>query len=368
MLKNHDLHRRVLGPYSERGGKVWRVVLQAGRGREATKKSAAFPTEAEATAFAVKARALMPLTGRTVGAAIEDFLAFCAASGAKTSTLTTYRFRLAGLLKPAASLPLRELTPERCLELYTAYSRRVAPDTHHGALAVASSMGAWAKKSSLLTINPWAEIDRVGRKRRGKPQLRIDEARKLTAWLVEHVDDDRALGVLMPILLGLRAHEVVGIEKRDLDDRGQLLHVAKSKTAAGVRPVELPGVLRQPLIRRAQMTQDRLLPYSRYWVRNSTRWACELAGVPVVCAQSLRGLFATLALESGVAPHAVARTLGHTTISMTKAAYAAGGSGESHRAAVVADRLGLASKLPTSSLQDRVRRRRYRLRRPRGPH
>ncbi len=39
--------------------------------------------------------------------------------------------------------------------------------------------------------------------------------------------------------------------------------------------------------------------------------SCKKAGVPRVCTYSLRGLWATLAVQSGAVSHAVAESLGH---------------------------------------------------------
>jgi integrase len=54
--------------------------------------------------------------------------------------------------------------------------------------------------------------------------------------------------VLMALLMGLRAHEVVQRTVRDLDDNGRLLVIGSSKTRAGVRTVAVPPLLRPRLL------------------------------------------------------------------------------------------------------------------------
>ena len=59
----------------------------------------------------------------------------------------------------------------------------------------------------------------------------------------------------------------------------------------------------------------------------ATMWAivrklCALAGVPPVCTHSLRGLYATLAVQSGSASHVVASSLGHGSFEVTQRHYA----------------------------------------------
>jgi hypothetical protein len=49
---------------------------------------------------------------------------------------------------------------------------------------------------------------------------------------------------------------------------------------------------------------------------------CKRAGVPHVCSHSLRGLHATLAVQSGAAAHEVASSLGHGSFEVTQRHYA----------------------------------------------
>lgn len=49
---------------------------------------------------------------------------------------------------------------------------------------------------------------------------------------------------------------------------------------------------------------------------------CQKAGVPLVCAHSLRGLHATLALRQVVSTQAVASALGHASFAVTERHYA----------------------------------------------
>ncbi len=329
---------RVYGPYKERNG-TYRIVVAARSGRAAARRTYIFATEGEAQAADKQLRA--DVTEYTVQRMLDTFLDDRAANETKPGSLETLRIRLEGMLKPVLLQPVQQLKAPRAQALYDKYREGRAPDTHHGALANCKAAFEWARKRKIVQFSPWDDIDPVGKKRRRKNQLRIDEARKLSAWLVARADtDDKALGVLVALVLGLRAHEVVGIERRDLDDNGTVLHVAKSKTAAGERTVILPEVLRAPLLRRAELRSGRLLPYARGWVRDNTKRACKAAGVPVVCAQALRGTNATFAMEAGMAPEAVARSLGHTSASVTKAAYALPGAGRSAELHLISNRLG----------------------------
>ena len=124
--------------------------------------------------------------------------------------------------------------------------------------------------------------------------------------------------------LGLRQGEVIARVGRDIDDNGRVLWVTSGKTKNAKRRLKIPEQLR-PLIQTLVQTRqlDDLLFFpskgnphpNYYWLQ--VRRLCRLAGVTVVCAHSLRGLHATLALDGGATADAVARALGHGSFSMT---------------------------------------------------
>jgi integrase len=329
---------KVYGPYPFRGR--WRVVIADGPGRDARRTAVTYSSFEEAQDASNKLRS--KASELDVEGLLDLYEKHLASNGTKPSTLVTARFRLRGLLKSCLGTPVKDIKTSKAEILYRRYAEGRAPDTHHGALMLAKACFEWGRKRKHISSNPWLDIDPIGRKRRRKAQLRLDEARRLTQHLVGLADtDDGALGVLLALVLGLRAHEVVGIEKRDLDDGGKVLHVAKSKTHAGERPVVLPSMVRDPLLKRAQLRSGKLLPYQRGWVRDNAKRFCRAAGVPEVCAQALRGTNATFAMEAGMAPELVARSLGHTSSAVTKASYALHGAGRSVAVGRIVDRLAL---------------------------
>ncbi len=340
---------KVYGPYADRNRH--RLVIVTRAGDATTRETVFYASEDEAKAAKAKLIALAEV--KTVEIAIDDFMQHRRRNGTRESTLATVNYRLRGILKPVLTQPLSSVKAERCAKLYDAYcagadrkpARARKPDTHQGALAIAKAMFEWARKAKLIQSNPWLDIDRIGRKSRRKNQLRLDEARKLTAYLAERADShDGSLGVLLALVLGLRAHEVVGIVARDLDDGGKLLHIAKSKTAAGERALELPDALRRLLTSRAEHKQPdaRLLPYKPGWVREHTQRACAAVGIPVVCAQALRGSHATFALDAGVSGRLVAEQLGHNDQGkVARGSYAKPGAGRSAGIGALAERIGL---------------------------
>lgn len=59
----------------------------------------------------------------------------------------------------------------------------------------------------------------------------------------------------------------------------------------------------------------------RFWLLYHVERLCSEAGVPVVCAQSLRGLHASVATDAGATSHVVASALGHSSPAVTHAHY-----------------------------------------------
>nr|WP_255412582.1 tyrosine-type recombinase/integrase [Haliangium sp. UPWRP_2] len=62
-------------------------------------------------------------------------------------------------------------------------------------------------------------------------------------------------------------------------------------------------------------------PRTRQGLHRAVRRLCTVAGVPIVCPHSLRGLWATAGVRSGALSHAVAAALGHGSFKVTAKHY-----------------------------------------------
>lgn len=344
---------RVHGPYSEQGR--WRVVVVTG-GERATRK---FESKGAAEAFARELRAeLARAEAITVADALEQYQQHLINKGNKTQSVIGTVRKLESMLGQLTEL--RELTPRKAAAIYqrmvTEPSRRtgrpLAPDSHRNMLAEAKTFCAWCCRHRLMAINPFEKVDPVGRRTHGKPQLRLDEARAWCRKAFELADlgDEGAVAALMTLMLALRAGEVISRVVRDLDDRGRLLWIPCSKTAAGRRQIEVPSELRPYLLQLTigKAAADLLFPgHWRDWPRKQVLRICRMARVPDVCAHAMRGLHGTLAIQAGVTPHLVAASLGHETPSTTLESYAQPGSLRSGQAKAMWDRLKV---FPESSL------------------
>ena len=213
---------------------------------------------------------------------------------------------------------------------------RVAVDTHRNVLAEAKTFLGWCVTKTWIRANPLRAVEGRGRRRRGKEQLRIDEARK---WLVRarrraKEGNAGAVAAMVTLLLGLRCSEVISRQVRDLDDVGRLLWIPESKTEAGRRTLVVPKLLRPLLLKlaEAKTSTEPLFGYhDRAWPRKWVQRICEEVHVQRVTAHGMRGLHSTLALDAGQTAPAVAAALGHESPTTTLGHYAAPGAGSAAR-------------------------------------
>lgn len=328
---------KVFGPYRHHGGYRCQLIVNGQRSW-----TPGAPTADRAYQIAQRSieriQAAFPLS---VADAIDLYAAHLQQLGNKPASYVGTPLRLRCFFAKVLTQPLGTLSPPRCAALYRDLTtqksektgRPLAVATHRAYLADARSLCRWAIKVGHLRRSPLDGIEGVGRRNRGKSQLRIDEARRwlATAHQLAAKGEVGAVAAMMTLLMGMRSGEVVSRVVRDLDDAGRLLWIPDAKTEAGKRTVKVPAELQGYL---RTLTRDKLPLASlfgqhwRDWPRHWVAKICKQAGVPKVCAHSMRGLHATLAIQAGASPDIVAKSLGHESATMTLSAYAAPGSAE----------------------------------------
>lgn len=358
-------HERCHGPFPH--GKRWRVVIVGADGsREYAKESdegpSSFATEEAANAYIQGFRSAVE--NRTIGEAVTAFIE--ATSIGKKNTDDKARYALTGLLRLLeGDRLLTTLKTAVAVKLVKQRAAEVAYETARIELGYATRFARWCVEQGWLRINPFIETKLEKKERSvGKAQLRVDEVRKFLA----HVQADtskEATAVLMTLLMGLRAHEVVERTVRDLDDNGRLLVIGKSKTKAGERTVGVPSVLRGRLLELARgRGPNELLfdkPTNPRKATNCTRhwllyWVLQFskdAGVPRVTAHGMRGTFASMTVaaglptgpgsdsnQKGLTVRSVATMLGHTSADVTRRHYMAPGVEQSAAVSAVEGLLG----------------------------
>lgn len=320
----------------QRHGHKWRVVHPDEQGRRAR---STFDSEREAQQFIDDFYAAASgAFGGSVAGAVDDYIKDRGAEGLKASTLKTLGYRLKALLRTdERERPLRTLTASVATALLKRRRDEASTDTLVGELVAAQGFSAWCVANRRLTANPFADLEVKGERARGKAQLRIDEARRFVAAAL----DEGSLGGLaaaMALLMGMRASEITGRQVRDVDDGGRVLWIDRAKTRKGDRHLEVPEVLRGPLIAlctkpdgRPRDGEDALFgDVDRHWVGRHVRRLCRVAKVPEVCPHGLRGTMASIAVQAVPAEH-VAAALGQTGPAVTRRHYLSIGAEERGR-------------------------------------
>ena len=332
--------RRVLGPYRISGTR-WRIVVVEGSGSRTARN---FETEGEAIQVIRSLnREIRRADEKTIAVARDEYEMYLRDEKQnKERSYTATLWRL-GIFFPHEELSLPALTPTKCASYYqalrfreTKYGKPLAVDSHRNILAEARTFLKWCAGKGYLRANPLEGVQGTGKRRHGKPQLRIDEARRWQAKALAFADEGEAgaVAALVTLVMGLRAGEVVSRVVRDLDDRGKLLWIPDSKTEAGKRTLQVPEMLGQHLVGLAEGKKSNELLFGyhdRNWPRKWVARICKAAGVPRVTAHGMRGLHGTLAVETGLSAHTVAAALGHESATTTLQSYAKAGAGASAR-------------------------------------
>ena len=317
---------RVNGPYKHRG--KWRlIVINEGR-----QTPFSYETEEEA----IKERDILRReihveeTEFPIAEALTEYQAHMVKKGNKERTIRTTMGRLRSVLSDAHVV--RELTPARFKRMYEDYCGRPtkrtkkppAVDTQRNTLGQVKTFFRWLVDKNHMRRNPAAKVEGMGRRQRGKPQLRNEEAREFMQACLDE-DSIESLAALVALILGLRASEVVNIAARDIDDGGAVLWIPDSKTKAGRRTLQVPPVLGDLLMtqrkRVGRRTRSKIFPGDRHWVRRNVVRLAKVAKVPRVTPHGLRGTHSSLTAEQGVTGHVVAKSLGHASYAVTEAHY-----------------------------------------------
>jgi integrase len=312
-------------------GQTWRVRVVDIETRK--KKSYLFATESEARrAMPGIQRAYRRPIGVQMSKALEEYGEHLATRGNRPGrpnlprTIETTLGRLGRVF--ASDVVTGELTPAVVRALWEAFKADKAVDTLLNTLAQAKTFFRWMKARGWLKHPDALDgIEVLGRRKRGKPQLTEDESKRFLecALVLGRTGDVGAVAAVTALVLGMRASEIAERIVRDLDAGGTKLLITSAKTAAGVRTMKVPPVLR-PLLKAlagGKQPSDRIFGVvNRHWVLHSVKRICAAAGVPVVPAHGLRGTHARLAVEAGISGDVVAASLGHESFATTTASYA----------------------------------------------
>ncbi len=333
---------RVLGPYESPERNAWRIIIVDGN-RQRYPKYFSNEFEAKKAAEDERRKVYRAVTIEKALAEYERHLMQSRKPDSVEHTLQRLR-----VFFPYVKASLSSLKPRTAHQRYQQLAKKYAVDTHRNILNETRSFVEWVCKfpRCWLTHNPLNDVTGVGRRKQGKPQLAgrdeaamwTDEALRMAreaSYRHQHAPLARATAALLTLFAGLRAGEVVRLRVCDLDADCRVLRVAKSKTDAGLRRLDMPEFLAELLLElcEGKKPDARVFPSAdTNWVSDAVGAICKRANLPRVTAHGMRGLHATLAMEAGSTPQLVAQSLGHASSQVTERHYAKPGSKASAQA------------------------------------
>jgi integrase len=378
MPRPRDPGVKFWGPSEESDGR-WRVTV---RDRAGERRAHTFKTKRGADKFVERLRDEESERPDTVAKARELYLEHLVGKGGKSRSRTTTGIRLSRFLAPLDHLDPASVTKKIVRDAYDDYilhgrvtqkeiaarakgleievvdRKPLAADTHRNTLIEARSFFRWMVEKEWIAENPIEEVKGKGKRRHGKVQMRLDEARRFyvvartRALDTRQVGSDGAAAALIALLMGLRATEITLLRVRDVDDRGTLLWVEDDgagtlKTDAARRKLDIPRALRDVFeVRTRGHAGDAFLfptelkgedgrvvigPHYRDWPREQIAKLCSVAGVPRITAHGARNVAPTVAADRGVLGRVVAEAMGHEEYSTTEQSYLRRGAADEAR-------------------------------------
>ena len=319
---------RIRGPYAyRRGGRfvAWRVQILDGNGRTRNK----FFKKAErkkAVAFANILRSKLDRMD-TLSGAVVGYEKYMIEKGNKRRSIDTTLIRIGSFFSDD-HLPLATLSIRKIESKYRKRVEATSVDTHKNELAEVKTFLRWCYKKGLVSksLNDRLnEVEGIGKRKKGKKQLRVDEGLAWEAKALELANTEAgAVAALCCYYLGLRASEVISLKVRDVDGGGSILWIDESKTEAGVGAANVPIPLSRLLMNLADGKERDEKIFGHHWRDWPCRWVkkiCHLAGVPEVTAHGLRGTRASISLINGMPEAAVSQLLRHTGAKVTREHY-----------------------------------------------
>ena len=333
----------VSKPYLEKnrhGKERYRVIVKAPTGRT----SAVYSTLAEASRERLRLEKHHSQDfEKSIGELIEEYKGYCLTDrGYKPRTAHVENERLAMIFKAKPQLRLSSLTQAKAEAMMKVLWGRLSKKngqplsvaTHRHDGAILQRFGKWACKTKHIRENPFIGLLPPGKPNVGKVHLTTDERTKWVSACQREIAKGTKLAIaaLFCLYRGTRAEEVLQRRVSDVDDAGTKLIISSAKTKAGNRRLGIPEPLREcfaALCQGKSPTDFLFAPANPG--RRSANWSsslnrvvqriCRAAKVKRISTHSLRGMNAEMQLEGGQSEDVVARTLGHTNISMTMRHY-----------------------------------------------
>lgn len=272
----------------------------------------------------------------------------------RVTTAEQYEAKIRKWLVPVlGKYKLQDLTASHGNKLVAELLKEVSADTAGKAFFIANYILKDAVKYKLLSENPFQHIPRPKAQIKEKQTWTFNDINKIRKAAVG--DEPFILNVvLMAVFTGMRKGEILGLRKKDVVYKDYKIYIKQSvyeskETGVKIGPVKTKKSIRQlaiddnviSIIKKqikrnneyklalGQGYQDNDLifcredgsPFRPTSINRPFRELIKKAGVPYIRFHDLRHTHATLMLELGINPKAVAERLGHSSVKITLDTY-----------------------------------------------
>jgi integrase len=242
-------------------------------------------------------------------------------------TETVRRLRL---FFPDLGAAIGSIRVERAGELYDAFRERKRADGepisvayHRAALINARSLYKFCKKQGWVTVNPFDDVEGLGKRKSGKRKPTGNELQRWYdyVWSRLLLRDWTALGLLSAFSMSLRSKDLVIRQVRDVDMGCTQLNVHDGKTEKSNEPRVIPDKL-QPFFRELIEGRDPEEPlfktpytedgyHTHKWLWEGMARFCDGAGVPRFPPHGLKSASGTVLAKRGAAANDIMNHLSH---------------------------------------------------------
>lgn len=330
-----DTAVQIYGPYPpSKGRSRWRVQVYD----PATQRKLSVTAANRAEAIKLRDQLTLEVKSATpisLYEVLEQFLEYKRSVMSKEAMVEQLGKKLRQLIPDG---PVQAITPQKAESYYLAETKRVGKfgvlkaATHHMRLRLAKEFFSWLVRRGMASINPFENVEPIGRVNTGKAQPRETDAKTLDALLFRKAaeGDEGALALLVQLYLGTRPSEVLALTVGACESEATRIYVPGTKTKNARRKLELYAPVAALVARHCEGRPigERLFAAnldhqpSPNWMYKRLHRYCDEAGIPRICPHALRGLHSSLAMAAGATTHNVAQALGHASFSTTARHYA----------------------------------------------
>ncbi len=211
------------------------------------------------------------------------------------------------------ALKVSKITKEKCEEWAIGYRKKYSSTWFNGALQTLRAVLQRAVKAGLLSSNPMAEIAHASVERKEPFMPSKEEIQKILEWLAAKPHRRGAyLTVLFIMFTGVRISAANKITPNDIDLKNEEITLPPIKYQH--KPITIPmiggvkAVVEELLAEHPGPRTAPLLPIGN--PRKALMTASKKAGVATVTTRTLRHIFTTTCIESGVDIRTIARWRG----------------------------------------------------------